>query len=195
MISKAPKRWIPRLIHLIFSIPIVGYVYSPFKELPNYAPWFGLSPFLYLSLRDFGCGKAMSCDDLFRKDRSNQGQFPSRHSDYKGTSMKGVGTKKELSPKEREELLKALKARFEKNMDRHNGLEEAKVQATLEANPEKLWSLGEMEKTGGEPYVVGHGKKTGEYIFLIVRRKVLKAAEASVTTERRGSHATLSFLI
>ena len=79
--------------------------------------------------------------------------------------MKGAETKKELSPKEREELLKALKARFEKNMDRHKGLEWAKVQAKLEANAEKLWSLGEMEKTGGEPDVVGHDQKTGEYIF------------------------------
>jgi hypothetical protein len=73
--------------------------------------------------------------------------------------------KKELSPKQREELLEALKARFEKNMDRHKGLEWAKVQARLEANPEKLWSLNEMERTGGEPDVVGHDKKTGEYVF------------------------------
>ncbi len=79
--------------------------------------------------------------------------------------MKGAGTKKELSPKEREELLEALKARFEKNMKRHNGLEWAKVQAKLEANPEKLWSLSELEKTGGEPDVAGHDQKTGEYIF------------------------------
>jgi len=73
--------------------------------------------------------------------------------------------KKELSPEQREELLRALKARFEKNMNRHKGLEWAKVQAKLEANPEKLWSLNEMERTGGEPDVVGHDKKTGEYIF------------------------------
>lgn len=73
--------------------------------------------------------------------------------------------KKDLSPKQREELLKALKARFEKNMDRHKGLEWAQVQAKLEANAGKLWSLNEMEKTGGEPDVVGHDKKTGEYIF------------------------------
>ena len=73
--------------------------------------------------------------------------------------------KKELSPGEREELLGALKARFEKNMNRHKGLEWAKVQAKLEANTEKLWSLNEMESTGGEPDVVGHHKKTGEYIF------------------------------
>jgi len=79
--------------------------------------------------------------------------------------MKSIGTKKQLSPKEREELLRALKARFEKNMNRHEGLAWAKVQAKLEANADKLWSLNEMEKTGGEPDVVGHDKKTGEYIF------------------------------
>ena len=73
--------------------------------------------------------------------------------------------KKELSPEQREELLRALKARFEKNMNRHKGLAWAEVQAKLEANAEKLWSLSEMERTGGEPDVVGHDKKTGEYIF------------------------------
>jgi hypothetical protein len=73
--------------------------------------------------------------------------------------------KKELSPEQRKELLGALKARFEKNTNRHKGLEWAEVQAKLEANPEKLWSLNEMESTGGEPDVVGHDKKTGEYIF------------------------------
>jgi hypothetical protein len=73
--------------------------------------------------------------------------------------------KKELSPKEEKELLAVLKARFEKNMNRHKGLEWAKVQAKLEANTEKLWSLHEMERTGGEPDVVGDDKKTGEYIF------------------------------
>src|SRR5213595_274213 len=73
--------------------------------------------------------------------------------------------KSKLSPEQREELLRALKARFEKNMDRHKGFEWAKVQAKLEANTEKLWSLNEMERTGGEPDVVGHDKKTGEYIF------------------------------
>jgi len=73
--------------------------------------------------------------------------------------------KKELSPKQREDLLKVLKVRFEKNMDRHKGLEWAKVKAKLEANAEKLWSLNEMERTGGEPDVVGLDKKTGEYIF------------------------------
>ncbi|HZC34931.1 MAG TPA: DUF4256 domain-containing protein [Chthoniobacterales bacterium] len=73
--------------------------------------------------------------------------------------------KKELSTKQREELLNTLKARFEKNINRHRGLEWAKLQAKLEANTEKLWSLNEMERTGGEPDVVSHGKKTGEYIF------------------------------
>jgi len=73
--------------------------------------------------------------------------------------------KKELAPKQREELLRTLKARFEKNMNHHKGLEWAKVQAKLEAKTEKLWSLNEMERTGGEPDVVGFDKKTGEYIF------------------------------
>jgi Protein of unknown function (DUF4256) len=79
--------------------------------------------------------------------------------------MKNVETKKQLSPKQREELLKALKARFEKNMNRHKGLDWAKVQARLEAKPEKLWSLNEMERTGGEPDVVAHDKKSGEFVF------------------------------
>src|SRR6185295_12994235 len=72
---------------------------------------------------------------------------------------------KEMKATQREELLKALKARFEKNMDRHKGLEWTKVQARLEANAEKLWSLNEMERTGGEPDVVGYDQKTGEYSF------------------------------
>jgi hypothetical protein len=72
---------------------------------------------------------------------------------------------KDLKAKQREELLEAVKARFEKNMNRHQGLEWAKVQARLEANPDKLWSLNEMERTGGEPDVVGYDKKTDEYIF------------------------------
>jgi hypothetical protein len=74
-------------------------------------------------------------------------------------------TKKQLSPGQREELLTTLKARFEKNMSRHKGVEWAKVQAKLEANSEKLWSLNEMEATGGEPDVVAFNKKTGEYVF------------------------------
>jgi hypothetical protein len=70
-----------------------------------------------------------------------------------------------LSKKQREEVVRALKARFEKNMSRHKGLEWAQLQAKLEANAEKLWSLNEMERTGGEPDVVGHDKKMDEYIF------------------------------
>jgi hypothetical protein len=73
--------------------------------------------------------------------------------------------KKDLPPEQREELLRALEARFDKNMNRHKGLEWPDVQAKLEANAEKLWSLNEMERTGGEPDVVGHDEKTGEYIF------------------------------
>ncbi|MEO8769877.1 MAG: DUF4256 domain-containing protein [Ferruginibacter sp.] len=73
--------------------------------------------------------------------------------------------KKKLSPAQHSTLLSTLKARFEKNMKRHNGLAWPKVQEKLEANPGKLWSLNEMEMTGGEPDVVGHDKKTGEYIF------------------------------
>jgi hypothetical protein len=70
-----------------------------------------------------------------------------------------------LPKKQQEDLLRVLKARFEKNTNRHKGLEWAKVQAKLDTNPEKLWSLNEMERTGGEPDIVGHDKKTGEYIF------------------------------
>ncbi len=73
--------------------------------------------------------------------------------------------KKKMPPEKGEELLRTLKARFEKNMNRHKGLEWANVQARLEANTESLWSLNEMETTGGEPDVVGFDKKTGEYIF------------------------------
>src|SRR2546423_5314023 len=84
----------------------------------------------------------------------------------KATRARNISsTKENLSPKQREELLRALKARFEKNMNRHKGLEWTNVQAKLEVNAGKLWSLNEMERTGGEPDVVGHDKKTGEYIF------------------------------
>jgi hypothetical protein len=73
--------------------------------------------------------------------------------------------KNELSPEQRKQLLVALKTRFEKNMNRHKGLDWDNAQAKLEANSEKLWSLNEMERTGGEPDVVGLDKGTGEYIF------------------------------
>ncbi len=76
-----------------------------------------------------------------------------------------MGKSNKLSAKESEELLKLLKSRFQKNMNRHAGLDWNKVQAKLEAHPDKLWSLNEMEKTGGEPDVVGEDKKTGEFIF------------------------------
>jgi hypothetical protein len=74
-------------------------------------------------------------------------------------------SKKALSPKQGEELLETLKARFEKNLNRHKGLEWARVETRLKGNPDKLWSLNEMEETGGEPDVVGQDQKTGEYIF------------------------------
>ena len=80
--------------------------------------------------------------------------------------MNNVNQKKKgLSPEQREQLLRVLKARFEKNMNRHQALEWAKVQDKLQANTEKMWSLHEMERTGGEPDIVGRDQKTGEYIF------------------------------
>lgn len=90
-----------------------------------------------------------------------------------------------LSAKEREELLETLKARFEKNMSRHKGLEWAKAQAKLEANPDKLRSLHEMEKTGGEPDVVGHDKKTDEYIFYDCSEQSPKGRR-SICYDRKG---------
>ena len=104
-------------------------------------------------------------------------------------------SKKELSPEQREELLGALKARFEKNLNRHRGLEWAEVQAKLEASPEKLWSLNEMERTGGEPDVVGYDKKTGEYIFYDCsaqspegRRNICYDGAAQQEREKKGVH-------
>jgi hypothetical protein len=80
--------------------------------------------------------------------------------------MKNINSgKKELLPEQREELITVLKVRFEKNMDRHKGLEWDKIQLKLESNAEKLWTLNEMERTGGEPDVVNYDLKTGEYIF------------------------------
>lgn len=76
------------------------------------------------------------------------------------------GPKKELPPQRREELLRLLKVRFEKNLNRHQGLKWAEVEARLAAHPEKLWSLDEMETSGGEPDVIGHEKKTGEFLFV-----------------------------
>ena len=103
--------------------------------------------------------------------------------------------KKELSPKQREKLLNTLKTRFEENMNRHKGLEWAKVQAKLDANAEKLWSLNEMESTGGEPDVVGHDKKTSEYIFYDCsaespkdRRNVCYDRKGQDEREKKGIH-------
>ncbi|MCI0540436.1 MAG: DUF4256 domain-containing protein [Verrucomicrobiales bacterium] len=93
--------------------------------------------------------------------------------------------KRELSPKQREELLEALKARFEKNMNRHKGLEWPKVQERLEADTAKLWSLNEMERTGGEPDVVSHDNKTGEYIFFDCSAETPKG-RVSVCYDREG---------
>jgi hypothetical protein len=98
-------------------------------------------------------------------DVERPGCVAARFEKLKESSVKGAGTKKQLSAREREALLKVLKARFEKNPSRHKSVEWAKVQARLEASAEKLWSLNEMEKTGGEPDVVGHDKKAGEYLF------------------------------
>jgi Protein of unknown function (DUF4256) len=99
---------------------------------------------------------------------------------------------KDMKAKQREELLRALKARFEKNMNRHKGLEWVKVQAKLEANTEKLWSLNEMERTGGEPDVVGHDKKTGEYIFYDCSAESPKGRR-SVCYDREGQEARKAF--
>jgi hypothetical protein len=100
--------------------------------------------------------------------------------------------KKELPAKKREELLEALKARFEKNMNRHKGLEWAKVQAKLEANTKKLWSLNEMERTGGDPDVVGYDKKTGEYIFYDCSAESPKGRR-NICYDREGLEARKSF--
>ena len=104
-------------------------------------------------------------------------------------------SKKDLSPEQREELLRTLKARFKKNMARHEDLEWVNVQAKLEANFEKLWSLNEMERTGGEPDIVGHNKKTGEYIFYDCsaespkgRRNVCYDREGQEVREKKGVH-------
>jgi hypothetical protein len=88
-----------------------------------------------------------------------------RFSNHQPESINTMKNKKELSSKQREDLFKTLKARFEKNMGRHKGLDWAKVQARLEADAGKLGSLQEMERTGGEPDVIGQDKKTGEFIF------------------------------
>src|SRR4051812_30097759 len=108
--------------------------------------------------------------------------------------MQGPKTKKELSQKPREQLLRALKARFEKNMNRHKGLLWAKLQAKLEANTEKLWSLNEMKKTAVNRMLLAMIKRRANTFFMIVQRKVLKAAQAFVTTAKawnRGKYGSV----
>jgi hypothetical protein len=97
-----------------------------------------------------------------------------------------------MNAKQREELLKTLQARFEKNMNRHRGLEWVKVQARLEANTEKLRSISEMERTGGEPDVVGHDKKTGEYVFYDCSAESPKGRR-SICYDREGLEARKEF--
>jgi hypothetical protein len=106
-----------------------------------------------------------------------------------------TASKKDLSPERREELIRTLKTRFEKNMNRHKGFEWTNVQAKLEANSEKIWSLNEMERTGGEPDVVGYDKKTSEYIFYDCsaespkgRRSICYDHEGQEEREKKGVH-------
>ncbi len=102
-----------------------------------------------------------------------------------GKFPKDIEMKTGLSPKQRDELLAALNARFEKNLGRHPGLVWAKGQARLEARPDKLWSLAEMERTGGEPDVVGHDKKSGEFVFMDCAPES-PAGRRSVCYDREG---------
>jgi hypothetical protein len=104
----------------------------------------------------------------------------------------GVETKKDLSLEQHEELLRALKARFEKNLNRHNGLEWTKLQAKLEANTKKQWSLNEMERTGGEPDVVGYDKETSEYIFYDCSAESPKGRR-NVCYDREGQESRKAF--
>ena len=101
------------------------------------------------------------------------------------TKKNQTSNKKALSPEQREQLIRALKTRFEQNVNRHKGVEWAKVRARLDANIEKLWSLNEMERTGGQPDVVGHDKATGEYIFFDCSPESPKG-RTSVCYDREG---------
>lgn len=112
-----------------------------------------------------------------------------------GKPIPKIGIRLELSPKQAEELLKTLKVRFEKNMNRHTGLAWSKIQEKLKAHPEKLASLHAMESTGGEPDVVGYEKKTSEYIFYDCapespsgRRSICYDREAQTEREKKGVH-------
>src|SRR5215213_1010431 len=104
---------------------------------------------------------AAACIVRNRLIRAGAKRMPPQRAQKRGAELRS-----ELSPEQCAELLRTLKARFEKNVNRHKGVEWAKVQARLEANPGKLWSLREMEQTGGEPDVVGRDRTTGEYLFV-----------------------------
>ena len=111
------------------------------------------------------------------------------------TKLSDIASKKELPPEQREALLRVLKTRFEKNMNRHDGLDWSKVQIKLEIKAEKLWTLNEMERTGGEPDVVGHDKKTDEYFFYDCsaespkgRRNICYDREGQEAREKKGVH-------
>jgi hypothetical protein len=106
--------------------------------------------------------------------------------------VSGAKTKKGLSPEQHEELLRTLKGRFEKNMNRHKGLGWDEVLAELEGNTERLWSLNEMERTGGEPDVVGHDKNAGEYIFYDCSAESPKGRR-NVCYDREGQEAKKAF--
>jgi hypothetical protein len=106
--------------------------------------------------------------------------------------VSGVETNRELLSEQYEELLRILKVRFEENMNRHKGLGWANVQAKLEANTERLWSLNEMERTGGEPDVIGHDRKTGEYIFYDCSPESPRGRR-NVCYDREGQKARKSF--
>jgi Protein of unknown function (DUF4256) len=106
--------------------------------------------------------------------------------------VSGAKTKKGLSPEQHEELLRTLKGRFEKNMNRHKGLGWDEVLAELEGNTERLWSLNEMERTGGEPDVVGHDKNAGEYIFYDCSAESPKGRR-NVCYDREGQKARKAF--
>ncbi len=99
--------------------------------------------------------------------------------------MKNLKTKRNIKPNQQEELVRVLKTRFENNMDRHPGLAWAQVLARLEDNPEKLWSLHEMEGTGGEPDVIGYDKKTNAYLFVDCSAETPKG-RVSVCYDRQG---------
>jgi hypothetical protein len=154
------SRLILRWIRLVFSFPLVGCCHSPFEQLPDYAPVVRFVAFPVIALSDYGWGTSCPVATGGKKTGVK------RSAQRKEFFMKNAKTKNTLSPAQRDELLETLKARFEKNMSRHAGFAWPKVKARLEAAPEKFWSLGEMENTGGEPDVVGHDQKTGEYLFV-----------------------------